>query len=427
MNHLYKNEQTYYLLNTEKMKVYKIADQFNGDLDAMNKDELKEMAQAFKVFDSDTKKTIVPFDPDTCKRLILNLTNDCNLDCKYCYAEGGHYGTCATSKHMTLTVLKQVVDKALALYPKGIIQVQFFGGEPLLNHEVMTEGIEYINSVTSQLNLEKPLYSIVTNGTLIDDQIIKIFNQHFHSVTISLDGMKVINDSQRVFKASNESVYDKVKSVIEKINQGEKKFSLALEGTIHKGHVKAYEETKSLQSLKAMKEMNVDLIHISPMLSEGHEPVDYKNYFKAWVTKELESGGKQIKTRTLASLIHAAKNNQIFGNGCGATNTDLASDIYGDLYPCFMFIDAKPFKIGHVSDDFNFLNTKNKTIRETLNKANDNEVCNSCWIKPICAKSYGHCIGARYLCGKDVDEPISTVCEISQCVLETIFSEFTND
>lgn len=436
MKHIYKKKNQYYLLDMNEMKFYKIPKEFYSKLDLMDEKQLDEFAQQiFSKDNTNTSMKIQEQDQSKCERLILNLSEYCNLACRYCYAEEGSYGQNKKTNVMSLETVKEVIKRTYELYPKGITTIQFFGGEPLLNKSVMKEAVKWINEYASKLSIDKPLYTMVTNGTLIEDEDIMFFNDYFASITISLDGNKEVNDYNRVFKNNKGSVYETVKNKIERMNQIGRKFSLAFEGTINKKHITQFKNSGKMDALEALRQLDADMIHISPLIEDDScascgfnqslknlDKKDVLNFFDKWIEEEFNSGIDKVRLRVAASVLLAAKKHETFGNGCGATNTDIASDVRGVLYPCFMFIGEKEFALGHATSDLEIQKSRLLEVRQKLKKANENDTCNNCWAKPICKKSYGHCIGARYLSTKKVDKPSELICDISKTVLEDIFA-----
>ncbi|BCJ93194.1 thioether cross-link-forming SCIFF peptide maturase [Anaerocolumna cellulosilytica] len=408
------------------MKFYKIPYKLENQLSTYTLEELDDIAKDFTLPATDSiPLTVIEENTEQCNRLILNLSELCNLACRYCYAEEGSYGQETCNKNMSLETLKKVVTRACRLYPGGIGQIQFFGGEPLLNKRVLYSAVEWIKEYTEGLGLKCPLFTIVTNGTLIDDECITLFNEYFSSVTISLDGSKAVNDGKRVFKGTHSSVFDKVAETIRRMNERERKYYICIEGTIHEGHIQEFEEKSSMESYKALYQLDVDIIHISPLIGRsddsGESKINYNKFFEEWVKEEFKNGVGGIKTRTVANLLYAAKQHKTFGNGCGATNTDLASDVNGGLYPCFMFIGGNEYFLGDTKDSIEEQRQRIYEVRQLLKEANNNTECNKCWVKPVCAKSYGHCIGSRYLSNGSVSRPEKEICSISKCVMENIF------
>lgn len=421
MKHIFKHNGQYYLLESEYLKFFRIPDKFNEKLD--NTKNLDEFADELYINTSDEVFTVHETDADLCNRLVLNMTNKCNLACKYCYAEGGDYGQENHNSFMSLEVMKKTINIVFSMYSKGIRQIQFFGGEPLLNKSVLIAAIDYIKKKAEDKNVDKPIFTIVTNGLLIDDDMIALFNREFESITISLDGSKRVNDKMRVMRIGSESVFEKVSKIVEKIHNSEKNYYLCMEGTIHDEHINEFLEGGDIPSYHAMKELAPDIMHISPMITKGNLSSKYVDFFKKWSSLEVNSGINNIKTKSIASLLYFTKEKEVFGNGCGAVYTDIAIDVDGSIYPCFMFIGNEQFKIGDYNDNIEKIIESNGKVRRSLSNANDNEVCNKCWVKPICNKSYGHCIGARYLANGDVSKPIKDFCDISKGTLEASFAE----
>lgn len=421
MKHIYKHNGKYYLLESEFLKLFKIPGKFNKKLDQTK--NLEATAEAISVHISNESFSVRQPDTNLCNRLVLNMTNQCNLACKYCYAEGGDYGQENSCLKMTVEVMKKTVDRIYSMYSKGIHQIQFFGGEPLLNKPVLVAAIDYIKEQATKRGIDRPIFTMVTNGILIDDEMIDLFNREFESITISLDGSKSVNDKMRVMRGSFDSVFDKVARVIEKIHNSEKNYYLCMEGTIHDEHIKEFSECGELLSYEAMKSLKPDIIHISPIIANRKLNSQYVDFFKKWSSLEINSGISNIKTRSIASLLYCAKEKEKLGNGCGAVYTDIAIDVDGSIYPCFMFIGNEEFKIGNINDSIEKISERNRIIRQYLVQANNNETCNQCWVKPICGKSYGHCIGARYLVNCNISKPVEDFCNISKGVLETSFAE----
>ena len=423
MRHLFKNSQDWYIFDNEKMNLFKVNGELKQELESTSKEDLykwerewnKSMSNSFKEKDYNKK---------ACGRLILNISDACNLGCKYCYAEEGSYGIESSQTRMSIDILKESILKVLDLFPEGILMIQFFGGEPLVNKEVLQEGILWLEDLCKKRNFVKPILTMVTNGTLIGEKEIDFFNEHFDSITISLDGEKDINDRQRIFKNSQDSVYDKVSEVIHKMKAKNRKFFLALEGTINDFHIDKFQELGFNSTYKDLSQLPVDQIHISPVIDSVEEDTElrcngYSEFFQDWVENEFRHNKTNIRLKNIVHIMKAAKEKTFYGNGCGASQTDLAISVAGDLYPCFMFIGVEDFKAGHISEDSSVLREKLETIRHNLAQSEDNPTCSECWVKPLCAKTHGHCIGARYFTSQNIHEPVDRFCQISKSVLET--------
>lgn len=428
LNHLFKKDNNYYIVDGKNLSIYRLPYDINEKLDKLTPEEISLYENKIKSKSRETFQIQENYDGRICKRLVLVLSNFCNLACKYCYAQGGNYNK-DNINNMSLDILKQTIKNILDIYPDGIEYIQFFGGEPLLNTNVMIEGIKFINSYFEKKHINLPKYTIVTNGTLIDDDIIDVFDKYFSSVTISLDGEKSINDINRVFKLDlnrNDSVYDKVVEKINIINSKKRNFSLCLEVTVTPDHIRKFLTDNSINSINCLRNLNVDVFQISPVFHKENRNFqfdDYKvvrNFFDKWVIDSYayikNDNGRYLN---LGNILKAFAKKCYIGNNCGAILSDLAIDTNGDIYPCFMFIGYEDFKLTN-SKNFNrdeYINRR-KYIKELLMKANDNEKCNNCWANKLCADSYGHCIGSRYLMNGKINEPIDLACEIGKTVIE---------
>jgi len=193
----------------------------------------------------------------------------CNLSCRYCYADEGSYGNESTRKNMSLETLQNTIKNILDIFPNGIKYIQFFGGEPLINKSFMLNCIPIINGIYESKKLTLPLYTIVTNGTLINDEYIELFNNYFESVTISLDGERNINDHNRIYSDSEESVFDNVTESIKAMK--ERSFYLGTEGTITRLHIQNFKENNQIKSYETLSTLDLDYIHIAPMIDSKNE------------------------------------------------------------------------------------------------------------------------------------------------------------
>lgn len=433
--HLFKKDNNYIILNLKNMKIFKLPTKLNSLLDGMSEQELKEVESKLTLEkDNDEQKqlTIHKENKNICKRLILNVSNSCNLACKYCYAEEGKYATNQELEMMNIDTLKKAIEAAYDIYSEGIEMIQFFGGEPLLNKKLLSVCIPEINSIVERRKMKKPKYTIVTNGTLIDDDYIKLFNEHFESITISLDGEKEVNDCNRCFANNNSSVYDVIMKNIKKMNEKKRNFYLAVEATITKKHIDNYKKTGRIDTFYLLRDLELDAVQHGPLIDKklintslSHaDENDVIDYFEQWIKNEFSNGEDKIRCRTIANIINMYNSGQVYSNGCGATKSDLAVDVTGNMYPCFMFIGIDKFIIGNVTDfDINKYKDRRGELAKLFMEANNNDKCNSCWIKGMCEKTYGHCIGARYLQNNDISKPIDLACEISRNVLERIIFE----
>lgn len=351
-------------------------------------------------------------DSNTCSRLVLVITQGCNLACKYCYANEGLYNdTCA--KIMSFETAKNAIDTFLARYSGGIETIQFFGGEPLMNFPLIKSVCEYCEKLYSEEKILYPIkFSISTNGTLINNETFELFNKYCMSVTVSLDGTKAVNDGQRVFANSNEGTYN---VIVDKLNiLKERKFPLAVEMTITQAFLDLDEE-EQIQFVKTLNNMNIDSIHVVPVMSG--EDYDRKiTDFEAmsrfmdkvtdYTLSTVNSNEKifLIKSLEIINLIEKKIKKKHF---CNAGITNFAVSAEGNLFPCFMFIDDnETFCMGNVNDAFD--SERFEGIRNILKKNTYDSVkhCDNCFAKGICT----NCIGNSFMKTGRLDSPDESTC-----------------
>lgn len=426
LKHLFRKDDNYYMVDGENLSIYKLPRSINYKLDKYDENELDKIGNDL-IYDDGKKATKINVNNRKCNRLILVLSTYCNLACKYCYAHGGNYCT-EKLENMSIETLKNAIQNIYAMYPEGVDSIQFFGGEPLMNKVVLREGVEYINEYCNINKFDKPKYTIVTNGTIVDDEIIDIFQKYFESVTISLDGDKYINDLSRVYKGNNESVYDKVKNNIDRMNRKNRTYKIGLEITVTSFHIDDYIKNKTMDSIYNLLLVDVDNYHIAPVFNNMYDNYNFDNieikylkeFFDNWTKKLFEKRRNEKRiTSGINTILRMFVDRCYLGNGCGAVYTDVAINTNGDIYPCFMFIGENEFNLGNVNSFVHEEYTnKNLIIRDRFVRENSNDKCDNCWAKKLCSTSYGHCIGARWLMNKKLDKPIQWACELGKSMVE---------
>lgn len=416
--HIFYRDSTFYLYDKESMGVFILPD----SLKELTEKEIRVLEKEIKISEGKCFVHESRENQDVCNRLVLNVTDDCNLKCKYCYANHGDYGIGTSINFMKEETMKLAIDFVYGLYPLGVNQIQFFGGEPLLNSKMIFETCEYINNYCKTNNFTKPCYTMVTNGTIISDSIIDGLNKYFTSVTISLDGKKHINDKGRIFGTNINSVFDTVMQTIEQLNSSNRKYDLCIETTITKFHIEEDNPLESNSSVDFLQKLNVDYYQVAPAFDSSDCGItvselpmeDVIQYFDSWFKNYQE-----YENSSVAGIVHLLHKKKSGGNSCGACNTDITIDVNGDVYPCFMFIGHNQFKISNIGNySIDFVERKNSFIREKLKKANRNPICDSCWAQKLCASSFGHCIGLRYMTTRRIDMPDFLACEIGKTVIE---------
>ena len=355
------------------------------------------------------------------KAMCLHIAHDCNLKCSYCFASQGNFK--GERSHMSLETGK----KALKFLAKNSgnrrnLEVDFFGGEPLMNFQVVKDLVAYGREIEKEYN-KNFRFTITTNGVLLDDDKIDFINEHMDNVVLSLDGRKEINDHMR--KTINDSgsydvILPKFKAMVEK--RGEKDYYIR--GTFTNHNIDFSNDIMdfynqgfkkvSVEPVVTSEEMEYALRseHLDDVLKEyekfSKEYIDIKKkdkdfYFFHFMI-DLDQGPCIIKRSV----------------GCGAGSEYLAVTPEGELYPCHQFVGEDEFKLGTLDTGIEKVG-----LREVFKKANiyNKEECNDCWARYYCS---GGCHANAYYAHNDLMKPYGLGCEMEKKRIECSISILAN-
>jgi uncharacterized protein len=219
MVHIIREGKERILFLSNRLEFYKINERTEGVIDAIQQNVSTNVIETKYNMSSESiesvmgilkrDKQLAPIvgEYPYLRKLILNVSNSCNLNCSYCYANGGNYAS--EDRLMDKQTAQNTLDKFIDIFGE-IKYIQFFGGEPLLNYSVIKFVCEYVSELYDAQRIHiMPQFGIVTNGTIINDGILEILSNYHVSVTISCDGPQKINDHLRMnFK--QQGVYSKV-------------------------------------------------------------------------------------------------------------------------------------------------------------------------------------------------------------------------
>ena len=355
-------------------------------------------------------------DTDSLNKLVLNVSNACNLKCKYCYASGGTYGS--EKKLMTKDTAKCAIDLFFYRFKK-IKYIQIFGGEPLLNFPVMKFICEYLHEKFDRDEIEKvPGIGLVTNGTLISDEFVDLINKYDISVTFSFDGTPETNDAMRIFRDDSPTSNVILKNLkILKEKTGEPNL---IEVTYNKSHIENNVSIKDIVSFIKNIDKNIDM-HITPVVSCNKSENEYAlNDLTSFIDSvdDLLVDNKSELYSLLQRYILAIQNKTKQKYICRAGSNMFSVSASGDIYPCFMFTDNNDFCIGNISDE-NVLYSKkfNQSLKKfcSYDKRQDSE-CRNCFIRNIC---FG-CLGQNLCQTGDAFKTDRNICNMNRAIVEKI-------
>ncbi len=317
------------------------------------------------------------------KALCLHVAHDCNIRCEYCFAAQGNFE--GERLLMPLEVGKRALEFLVANSAnRRQLEVDLFGGEPLMNWKVCKALVDYGREL-EKIHNKIIRFTITTNGTLLDDEKIDYINEHFHNVVLSIDGRKQVNDMMRP-TASGKGTYDIILPKFKKlVNQrGDK--SYYVRGTFTKFNLDFDEDVIHLAD-QGFKETSVEPVVADPTDSYAITEEDLPRIFDAYdrLANEMVTRlGKENHFKFFHFTIDFNRGPCLIKrvSGCGAGTEYLAITPEGDIYPCHQFVGNEAFKMGNVmtgeyakveAHDFKEAHVENK------------EDCQICWAKYYCS------------------------------------------
>ncbi len=355
------------------------------------------------------------------KALCLHVAHDCNLRCNYCFASQGDFK--GDRSLMPLEVGQKALDFLVENSGnRRNLEVDFFGGEPLMNFDVVKRLVLYGKDL-EKIHDKHFRFTITTNGVLLDEGKIDFINKYMDNVVLSLDGRKEINDNMRR-TVSGEGSYDIILPKFQEMvaKRGDKDYYIR--GTFTSYNLDFSEDALDFYQ-KGFKKISIEPVVTSPdenyAIREEHVDTILKEYEK--FSREYIKIKKQDDDFLFFHFMIDLNQGPCIVKravGCGAGSEYMAVTPKGDLYPCHQFVGKEKFKIGNVYDGI--LNTK---IREEFKEANvyNKEKCRSCWARFYCS---GGCHANAYNYHGDFMKPYDIGCEMEKKRIECAISILAN-
>lgn len=347
------------------------------------------------------------------KAMCLHIAHDCNLRCQYCFASTGDFGK--GRKLMDFETGKAAIDFLIEKSQgRRNLELDFFGGEPLMNFEVVKQIVEYARSIEKQHN-KNFRFTITTNGLLLNDDKIDFINKEMSNVVLSIDGRKEINDKLRKCvdgSGSYDIIVDKYKRLVEKRNHE----NYYVRGTFTKYNL---DFTKDVMHLN---ELGFDQISVEPVVGEESSGYaltdsDIPAVFDEYLTLSKEILNQREKGNRF-NFFHFMLDldqgpcaiKRLRGCGCGNEYVAVTPD--GDIYPCHQFVGMEDWKMGSVYDK-----SINLEMKDSFARANvyGKEECKDCWAKFYCS---GGCNANNFQYAGSITKPFKIACELEKKRLE---------
>lgn len=350
---------------------------------------------------SDMKK-----EPSYIKALCLNVAHDCNLRCKYCFADEGEYK--GKRELMPENVAKKAIDFVIKHSgPRKNIEVDLFGGEPLMAFNTVKAVVEYGRRIEKDYN-KNIRFTMTTNATLLNDEIMEFINKNMVNIVLSIDGRKSVNDKVRVRadgSGSYESILPKIKKMVQMRDKDKQYY---VRGTFTRNNIDFYEDVKFFAD-EGFTEISVEPVVLPPenplSLRKCDLPVIFEQYDKIYdemIKRHKE--GRDFKFYHFNIDINGGPCVYKRISGCGSGHEYVAVTPSGDIYPCHQFVGDEKFKMGNVFDgDFDM------KISETFKNANiySKPECRKCWARFYCS---GGCQANNYNFNGDIHVPYELGC-----------------
>jgi len=375
--------------------------------------EIKELYNDKILFSEDDYEKYAKYSvASPVKAMCLNIAHDCNLRCKYCFASTGDFGK--GRKLMSFETGKHAIDFLLENSgDRPNLELDFFGGEPLMNFDVVKQIVKYARSREAEFG-KKFRFTITTNGLLLDDDKIDFINKEMSNVVLSIDGRKEVNDYFRV-RVDGTGCYDKILPMFKKLVAGRGDKEYYVRGTFTNRNLDFSEDVFSLYN------EGFDRLYVEPVVGDSDEyaltekdlPTVFKEYenLANRIIENEKKGGKFNFFHFMLDLDQGpCAIKRLRGCGCGNDYVAITPD--GDIYPCHQFVGIDEYKMGNIDEG-----TFNQEMKADFAKAHvySKEECTKCWAKFYCS---GGCNANNYQYMGDIRKAHKLSCQLEKKRLE---------
>lgn len=395
----------------------KLSGKYGADEISEAWDEINELVGEGSLYSQDLYKNIAidsKNSPSYIKALCLNIAHDCNLRCKYCFADEGEYK--GKRALMSPETAKKAIDFVLEKSgPRKNIEIDLFGGEPLLAFETIKAVVEYAKEAEKKYS-KNIRFTMTTNATLLNEEIMEYLDKNMGNIVLSIDGRKEVNDKVRVRadgSGSYESILPKIKKMVEMRGKERQYYA---RGTFTR------ENTDFFNDIMHLAEEGFDEISIEPVvlpednplsLREDDLPKIFEQYDKLFyeMVKRHENGN-EFKFYHFNIDLQGGPCIYKRISGCGAGHEYVAITPDGSIYPCHQFVGNENFKMGTL--DSPELDIK---IAEEFKNAHiyNKQECQDCWARFYCS---GGCQANNYNFNGDIHIPYKLGCEMQKKRIE---------
>lgn len=369
--------------------------------------DIEELKKEGKLFSEDKFKDLqidIKARPTQLKALCLHIAHDCNMCCKYCFAGEGEYS--GDRSLMSFEVGKRALDFLIEQSgSRKNLEVDFFGGEPLLNFDVVKQLVAYARSIEKEKG-KNFRFTLTTNGVLLNDEVMEWANKECYNVVLSLDGRKETNDRMRRTK-NDKGTYDLILPKFQKMAKERNQQGYYIRGTYTHYNTDFANDILHLADL-GFEQLAMEPVVTDPKMDYALQESDIPKLKDQYdlLAKEMCKRNREGKGFTFFHyMIDLEGGPCIYKriSGCGVGTDYMAVTPWGDLYPCHQFVGDEKFLLGNVFDG-----VKNTDIVNEFKLCNvySREACQDCFAKLYC--SGGCSANAYHTTGK-----ITGTCDMS--------------
>lgn len=393
--------------------VSKLKSSYNDDEIRECISEVKELVEDGQLFTEDIYEPFVEKFKEkrqtVVKALCLHIAHDCNLACKYCFAEEGEYH--GRRALMSFEVGKKALDFLVANSGNRVnLEVDFFGGEPLMNWDVVKQLVAYGRSLEKPNN-KKFRFTLTTNGVLLNDEVMEFVNKEMSNVVLSLDGRKEVNDRMRPFRTGKGS-YDLIVPKFQKLAESRNQTNYYIRGTFTRNNLDFSEDVKHFADL-GFKQMSIE-----PVVGPEEDPYSIREQDLPQIMEEYDKLALEYIDRYKKGngfnffhfMIDLTQGPCVYKrlSGCGSGTEYLAVTPWGDFYPCHQFVGNEDFLMGNVDEGI----TKPEIVKEFGNcNVYSKEKCKNCFAKFYCS---GGCAANSYNFHGTINDAYDIGCEMQR-------------
>ncbi len=375
--------------------------------------ELKNAGRLFAKDDYEKQVEAYTGRETVVKAMCLHIAHACNLACKYCFAgEGEYYGPCGL---MSFEVGKQALDYLVAHSgSRKNLEVDFFGGEPLMNWDVVKQLVEYGRSIEKQYD-KNFRFTLTTNGTLLTDDILEFANKEMSNLVLSIDGRKEVHDRMRPYRKGGGS-YDEIVPKYIHAAESRDQMNYYVRGTY------THFNTDFAADVLHLADMGFKQISVEPVVAPPE--MDYA------ITEEDVPGLLEQYDILADEMLKRRKEGNPFNffhfmidlecgpcvykrlSGCGAGCEYVSVTPWGDIYPCHQFVGEEDYKLGNVTDGI-----QNTELRDKFHNCNvySKPACKNCFAKYYCS---GGCMANSKHFSGDIYGAYEIGCELQRKRIE---------